>query len=162
MYHTHFNEMRQQYGGLVGPLIVLEPGERWDPTRDLLFLISETDRGALLVNGSAAAPAKDLRVGTRYRIRVADIAAYRQNLFARVMRDTSLATWRPVARDGFTLPAHQAVARPSFATVASGETADFELAASAPGELRLEFGTRNRAGVVAVQGTVLLRVRAAQ
>ena len=160
MYHTHFDEMRQQYGGLVGPLIVVEPGERWDPARDLLFLISETDRGALLVNGSAAALQKDLRVGTKYRIRVADIAAYRQSLFARVVRDTSLVSWRPIARDGFTLPGNQAVTRPSFATVASGETADFELTPSAPGELRLEFGTRNRAGVAAVQGTVLLRVSA--
>ena len=76
-----------------------------------------------------------------------------------MVRDTSLVTWRPIARDGFTLPANQTAARPSFATVASGETADFELAPNVPGEWRVEFGTRNRAGVVAVQGTVLLRVR---
>ena len=31
MYHTHFDEFRQQYGGLVGALVVLEPGEQWDP-----------------------------------------------------------------------------------------------------------------------------------
>jgi manganese oxidase len=162
MYHTHFNEMRQQYGGLVGPLIVLEPGERWDPKRDLLFLISESNRGALLVNGTAAPPAKDLRVGTKYRIRVADITGFRQILLARVMRDTSLATWRPIARDGFTLPAHQTLARPSVATVSSGETADFELVPSAPGALRLELVARSRAGVETVQGTVLLRVSAAE
>jgi FtsP/CotA-like multicopper oxidase with cupredoxin domain len=33
MYHTHFADMRQQYGGLVGPLIVLEPGQKWDAER---------------------------------------------------------------------------------------------------------------------------------
>jgi FtsP/CotA-like multicopper oxidase with cupredoxin domain len=28
MYHTHFNELAQQFGGLVGAIVVLEPGEK--------------------------------------------------------------------------------------------------------------------------------------
>ena len=43
MYHTHLDDIRQQYGGLVGALVVLEPGHQWDPAhggldhgRDLL------------------------------------------------------------------------------------------------------------------------------
>jgi len=158
MYHTHFNELRQQAGGLVGALIVLEPGQRWDPVRDLVFVVSDADQGRVVINGSAAPPATDLHVGTTYRLRIADIAVFRQNLFARVVRDSSLLQWRAVAKDGFTLPAAQATIRPSHATVASGETADFEFTPESPGALRLEIGVPTRGGGVQVQGAVRLHV----
>ena len=76
MYHTHFNDMRQQYGGLVGPLVVLEPGERWDAARELLVMVSDGPHAILRVNGSASPPPRVLRVGTTYLIRAADIAAF--------------------------------------------------------------------------------------
>ena len=158
MYHTHFDELRQQSSGLVGPLIVLEPGERWDPARDLVFVISDGTRGGLVINGMAPAPPKELRVGTTYRLRIADIAVFRQNLRARVTRDSSLVTWRAVAKDGFTLPPGQATARPSIAQVASGETADFEITPDQPGDLLLEIGVPSGPTGFTVQGTVRLRV----
>ena len=34
MYHTHMNEVEQVEAGLSGPLIVLEPGQVFDPARD--------------------------------------------------------------------------------------------------------------------------------
>lgn len=158
MYHTHFNEMRQQFGGLVGPLIVLEPSERWNPDHDLLFLVSDGDEGRLVINGSATPPPRELHAGTTYRIRIADIAAFRQNLLARVVRDSMLVSWRPAAKDGFALPAVQATARPAIARVASGETADFEITPSVPGQLRLELVRVTRAGRV-VEGAASLIVR---
>jgi len=139
MYHTHFNDMRQQYGGLVGPLVVLEPGERWDAARELLVMVSDGPHATLRVNGSAAPRARDLRVRTTYRIRVADIAIYHQHLSVRLVRDSSVMTWRAVAKDGFTLPQQQATVGPSATYVGSGETADFELTPAASGELRLEI-----------------------
>jgi FtsP/CotA-like multicopper oxidase with cupredoxin domain len=156
MYHTHFNEMRQQYGGLVGPLVVLEPGERWDPQRDFLFVVSDGARASVVINGSAKPVPMELRVGTTYRLRIADIAIYRQNLIARVLRDSSVVSWRAVAKDGFRLPANQATVRPSSTRVASGETADFELTLDTPGDFTFEIGVPLRGGGFQRQGAVVL------
>jgi manganese oxidase len=158
LYHTHFNEMRQQFGGLVGALIVIEPGTHWDTTRDLLFVLSDADNGKLLINGSKTPPPKELHVGTTYRVRIADIGGDRGTFRARVMRDSSVASWRAVAKDGFTLPAVQATIQPSIARVGSGETADFELTPDRPGELALQFGTPARGGSFPVDGAVRLSV----
>jgi FtsP/CotA-like multicopper oxidase with cupredoxin domain len=158
MYHTHFAELRQQPGGLVGALIVLEPGQRWDPSRDLLFVVSDADHGRIVINGSAGPPARELHVGTTYRLRVGNIAVFRQALFARVTHDSSLVEWRAVAKDGFTLPAAQATLRPSRAQVSSGETADFELTPDRQGELSLEIGVPRRGGAVLIEGVVKLHV----
>jgi FtsP/CotA-like multicopper oxidase with cupredoxin domain len=158
MYHTHFNEMRQQFGGLVGGLIVLEPGQHWDPSRDLLFVISDDDKGGLLINGSVTPPPSDLRVGTTYRIRIADIAVYRQNLYARIVRDSSTVIWRPVAKDGFTLPKAQAASGPSSARVSSGETADFNFIPESEGDLKLQIAVPSRPAGFQIQGVVRFRV----
>ena len=158
MFHTHFNEMRQQFGGLVGALIVLQPGERWDPSHDLLFLVSDAEHGRVLINGSATPVTRELHVGTTYRMRIANIAGYRMNFAARVMEDSSVASWRAVAKDGFTLPSQQATVRPSVTRVTSGETADFEFTPDRPGDLRFEVGVPGRAGDFQTQGTVQLRV----
>jgi FtsP/CotA-like multicopper oxidase with cupredoxin domain len=158
MYHTHFDEMRQQYGGLVGPLIVTESGESWNPTRDFVFVISDGRRGSVVINGADTPPTKDLVAGRTYRLRIADIAIYRQNLRAQVRRDSALVEWRPVAKDGFTLPANQAVVRRAVAQVASGETADFELTPDRAGEYILEIGVPAGATGIQVQGAVRLHV----
>ena len=159
MYHTHFNEMRQQYGGLVGALIVLEPGQRWDRTRDLLFLISEAENGSLLVNGSAAPPTTEMTAGTTYRLRFANVAVFRPTLFARIARDSaSPLVWRPLAKDGFDLSKMQAVARPSTSPIASGQTADFEFTPEREGDLRLELGTLSNATGEAMQRVLTLHV----
>ena len=158
IYHTHFDEMRQQFGGLAGPLIVLEPGQAWDPNHDLLFFISDAPHGAIVINGSASPAAVNLHPGSTYRIRVANIASDRGNLLVRVVRDSTLESWRPVAKDGFALPVNQATTRPSIARVVTGETADFELTPTTSAELRLEIGSPNPAGGIQVEGTVRLRV----
>ena len=156
MYHTHLNDMRQQYGGLVGPLIVLEPGDKWDASRELLVMVSDGPHASLRVNGAATPPPRDLQVGKTYRIRLADVAIYQQNLQMRLVRDSSVLRWRAVAKDGFTLPAQQATVRASEATVGSGETADFEFTPDAPGDLMLEI---DRLGALRFHTAMILHVR---
>jgi FtsP/CotA-like multicopper oxidase with cupredoxin domain len=147
MYHTHFDDLRQQLGGLVGALLVLEPGERWDRERDLVFLISDGVPQRVYINGSLDPPAVPLRVGRKYRLRLADIAVFRMALNIRLVRDSTVLEWRPIAKDGFALPAAQAVLRPSIVNLPSGETADFEFLPDRPGEVVLEF----RAGAQQLQ-----------
>jgi multicopper oxidase len=158
IYHTHFDEMRQQFGGLAGPLIVLEPGQRWDPTHDLLFFVSDATHGRAVINGSASPAPIELNVGSVYRIRVANIASDRGTLVVRVVQDSTVTSWRPVAKDGFALPASQSTTRPSTARVGTGETADFEFTPATPGELRLEIGDAKPTGGIQVEGAVGLRV----
>jgi FtsP/CotA-like multicopper oxidase with cupredoxin domain len=154
LYHTHFDELRQQYGGLVGALLVLEPGEKWDPAHDLVFLLSDGVPQRMFINGALAPPAKELEVGRTYRLRIADIAVFRLALPVRLMRDSVLVTWRPIAKDGFALPPARATVRPSIADVLPGETADFEFTPDRTGDLLLVVGPANRAP----EATVRLRV----
>ena len=37
MYHSHFNEAKQMGSGLYGPIIVVEPGQRFDPETDKIL-----------------------------------------------------------------------------------------------------------------------------
>jgi FtsP/CotA-like multicopper oxidase with cupredoxin domain len=155
MYHTHFDEMRQQYGGLIGGLVVLEKGERWDPSRDRLFMISDGIPRRLFINGSLAPAPIDLAVGRTYRLRFADIAVYRLSLLVRLVRDSTLVSWRPIAKDGFSLPPGQATVRPSIVNLPPGETADFEFTPERPGDVVLQIGPLNQP----VQGQLVFRVR---
>ncbi|HEV8398865.1 MAG TPA: multicopper oxidase domain-containing protein [Gemmatimonadales bacterium] len=138
MYHTHMDEIRQQYGGLVGALVVLEPGERWDPAHDRVVLISDGVPWRVYINGSLTPAPMELEVGRTYRLRLADIAVFRQVLRVRLVGDSTLLTWRPIAKDGFALPPAQAAVRPSEVNLPSGETADFEFTPDRPGEVALE------------------------
>jgi manganese oxidase len=45
MYHTHLHDIRQQSAGLYGGIVVLEPGEAWDPVRDHVLLLSSNGVG---------------------------------------------------------------------------------------------------------------------
>jgi manganese oxidase len=155
MYHTHFNDMRQQYGGLVGPLVVIEPGQQWDAAREMMVMISDGPHATFRVNGSASPPPRVLRVGTTYRIRLADAAIYHQHVSVRLVRDSSALTWRAVAKDGFTLPAQQATVQPSAVYVASGETEDFDFTPDAPEDLKLEI---DRVGAFAFHADIPLHV----
>jgi manganese oxidase len=155
MYHTHFDDMRQQYGGLAGPLVVLEPRERWDPEHEMIVMISDGPHASFRVNGSASPSPRVLRAGTTYRIRIADAAIYHQHVSVRLVRDSSVQTWHAVAKDGFTLPPQQATAQPSSAFVASGETEDFEFTPDTPTDLKLEI---DRVGGFAFHAAIPLHV----
>src|SRR5712691_6216610 len=64
-----------------------EPGEKWDPEHDLIFLLSDGVRQRMFVNGSLMPPLKELEVGKTYRLLIADIAVFRLSLPVRLIRD---------------------------------------------------------------------------
>ena len=159
MYHPHADEVRQQQAGLSGVLVVLDDPMAWDAAHDKVLLLTvprlEADRGKTLLNGSLAPPPLDLRVGERYRLRVVDVHTFRPSMIVRLLRDSTLVTWRALAKDGMTLPADQATVRPSTQQMGNGETYDFELAPTEPGDLRITVSAAN--GVVLA--TMPVRVR---
>jgi FtsP/CotA-like multicopper oxidase with cupredoxin domain len=144
MYHTHMNDLEQITHGAAGPLIVLEPGERFDPLRDHIYLIQWNGRPplltppGLLVNGepSESAP-KQLAPGVAHRFRLIDIGMAGQ-VRVTLRRDTSLVHWRALAKDGADLPAALRVMQPATRIMTVGETWDFEWLPPGPGVYVLE------------------------
>ena len=146
MYHTHLNDFEQLTSGLYGGIIVLEPGQQYDPARDHLFVAGWDGPGAggrtaplpTVVNGEARPGPLTLAAGVPHRLRFVNIGVAGRFAIS-IFRDSTLATWRRLAKDGADLPASQAVRGPARQVIEVGETFDAEFAA-APGEYRLVFG----------------------
>lgn len=146
LYHTHMDEGAQLPNGLYGALVVMEPGERHDPSTDMTFVIggvAERTRRLTGLNGTSQPPPRTLRAGTRYRFRIANVhlaAAFPVRLVE--LADSSIVqTWHAVAKDGAALP--PALQRDVPATIRAlgvGETYDFYFTPPRPGTFALRFG----------------------
>lgn len=128
IYHTHMDEGTQLVTGAYGPLIVLEPGQAFDPATDLILMIGHAvDAGANhpAINGRHKPPPLTLSPGRTYRLRLINIlpaAAVTVELRA----DSTVLNWRPLAKDGADLPAAMLLAAPStVGAIGAGETYDF-------------------------------------
>lgn len=144
IYHTHVDEVRQEPAGLAGAIVVLEPGQAFDPATDHPVLITspssfEEGRTVVLLNGSAAPAPLVLRAGVPHRFRFVNMTTRRPALWVQLRRDTALVSWRPLAQDGADLPDARRAPGPAFLhNLSIGQTFDFEVVPDAPGELRLE------------------------
>jgi FtsP/CotA-like multicopper oxidase with cupredoxin domain len=148
MYHSHFREASQMSSGLYGPIIVVEPGQRFDPETDRVLFFGTAGKPEnvvfgpftnFLMNGKEQPEAMNLKAGTRYRFRLFNLAGDAPLMVA-IKADTTPVTWRAVAKDGYPLPASQAITQPAVLVFDPGEIYDFEVTPSAPGELKLTFG----------------------
>jgi FtsP/CotA-like multicopper oxidase with cupredoxin domain len=148
MYHSHFREAQQMNSGLYGPIIVVEPGQKFDPETDRVLFFGTGGPpenvvfGPLppfILNGKLQPDAMNLKVGTRYRFRLFNLAGDTPLLLS-VSAGEAPINWRAVAKDGYPLPPSQAVERPAVLMFDPGEIYDFELTPSAAGELSLKFG----------------------
>lgn len=142
IYHTHWHDVAQLTSGLYGPLIVVEPGQKFDPAMDKVFIIGregpDENVSPLLVNGSSQPPPLVLKAGTKYRLRFINIGTNDSDAVVELLSDSKPAPWRAVAKDGWTLPPHQATLRPATQPVTVGETYDFEFDQDHAGELSLQ------------------------
>jgi FtsP/CotA-like multicopper oxidase with cupredoxin domain len=149
IYHTHWHKDEQLGGGLYGPLIVLEPGERYDPETDHVFIIGlngivqEAGREPFALNGSATPDPVVMRAGVPNRLRLINITASNVNLTALLVDRFEQTTWKPLAKDGATLPPEQSALRPARQLVSVGETYDFEIQPSRSEALWLEVRRGN-------------------
>jgi FtsP/CotA-like multicopper oxidase with cupredoxin domain len=159
IYHPHADEVRQQKAGLSGAIIVLDAPEKFDPEHDVVLLVSTprlaADGGTVLLNGTNTPLPRDMRVGERYRFRLVNIHTARPSMIARVMRDSTVLTWRAVAKDGRDLPPDQATVRPAQQQSGNGETYDFEFVPTSPGDIR--FTMSSAAGALLVSMPIRVR-----
>lgn len=142
IYHTHLNDVVQLTSGLYGGIVVLEPGQRYDPARDHLFVVGwdgPDEPARLLVNGDSAPPPKLLERGVTHRLRFVFIGAVNGNTLT-LSDSTGPVTWRAVARDGYEMPSAQRELLPARFRGWAGQTWDFEFQTDRPGTYRLTFG----------------------
>ena len=148
MYHSHFNEAQQMGSGLYGPIIVVEPGQKFDPETDRILFFGTGGAyknvvfgpfPAFLMNGKAQPEAMNLKVGTKYRFRLFNLAGD-VPMLVEVKNGDKPFEWRAVAKDGYPLPPSQAKMRPATLTFDPGEIYDYEFTPKAAGELTLQFG----------------------
>lgn len=142
IYHTHWHDPSQLTNGMYGPLIVLPPGEKFDPTSDLIFVFSIGDFGGLkeiaLINGTPQGKTLDLQAGKTYRLRFINISTNNQGMQVSLRDANGPVEWLSIAKDGIDL---QPAANPTPAqqTISVGETYDVKFSASKPQDLLLDL-----------------------
>jgi FtsP/CotA-like multicopper oxidase with cupredoxin domain len=148
MYHSHFNEAEQISSGLYGPIIVLEPGQKFDPETDRVLIFGAAGPTTnvivgpfphFLMNGKEQPEPMNLKAGTTYRFRLINISD-NMPLVVSLNAGDKPTTWRAVAKDGASLPKLQATSRSAMLMFDPGEIYDFEYTPRAPGDLALRFG----------------------
>jgi manganese oxidase len=149
IYHTHWHDERQLAAGMSGPLIVLEPGQQYDPDVERMVFVSvapPTDKvpDPILVNGSLTPAPLQMKAGNTYRIRLINITADNANFDVTLSSGGNPVTWRAIAKDGADLPAAQALSSPANRqSLTTGETRDFEFRPETAGDLKLEIRAFN-------------------
>ena len=160
MYHPHADEVRQQQAGLSGVLLVLDDPAAFDPTHDVVLLLTVPRREvdvprAVFLNGTTTPAPLQLARGERYRFRLVNLHTFRPSLIARLQRDSTAVRWRAVAKDGMDLPVERAKTQPAVQQMGNGEAYDFEFIPTEAGQLR--FVVTSGVGVPLVSMAVLVR-----
>jgi FtsP/CotA-like multicopper oxidase with cupredoxin domain len=142
IYHTHWHDETQLRNGMYGPLIVLEPGETYDPARDKTFLLSLGNYAPfgplLLLNGTPEPFPLFLNTGTTYRFRFINITDNLADLRWRMTANDAPVDWKIVAKDGAALPPAQVKTSRADLAITVGETWDVEYRADQPGRVDLQ------------------------
>jgi FtsP/CotA-like multicopper oxidase with cupredoxin domain len=140
IYHTHMDETDQLGGGMYGPLLVLEPGETFDPEVDRVFVlggaVDDGEYRTLTINGELDPAPQTLRVGTQYRLRFINITTEATVEMA-LTRDDVPLHWIPRANDGADLPSALQKERVAELRFSAGETYDFLWTPTSAGEVVL-------------------------
>lgn len=157
MYHTHMHDERQLASGLYGALLVLEPGDRFDPDVDHIMVISRGGPGEdapIVLNGTRE-PRLTFKSGATHRLRFVNITPD-DIVSVSLASAAGPASWRPLAKDAAPLPAGDQAPVPARQTMAVGETFDFAYTAP-PGRAGLWMELRSPAGRWHTQGRVTVK-----
>lgn len=160
IYHVHNEPGEQLASGLYAPLIVLEPGDRFDPRTDRIIVLASGRPGVdppTAINGKLSPDTMQFVQGETYRLRFIDIASNEAHILA-LRTATGNASWRQLARDGQDLPIDQQVMQSARVVTAAGVTLDFEFRPTEAGDYALDV-TQILRSVPAGRIVVPIRVR---
>jgi FtsP/CotA-like multicopper oxidase with cupredoxin domain len=142
IYHTHWHDMDQLTKGLYGALIVLEPGEKYDPEHDRLFVVSRGGAdifySPMFVNGMQHPVVSELRAGERYRLRFINITPADDGTVMVLAAEGKPARWTPMAKDGAELPMRYRKDCEAKLKFGAGETYDFAFRPEKSGKFELQ------------------------
>jgi Multicopper oxidase len=159
IYHTHIDEVRQQQAGLSGALLVVDSLESYDPEHDLVLLVTvprkDANSDVVLLNGSSTPAARQMTAGQHYRLRFINVHTARPSMRMRLLRESSLLSWKARAKDGMDLPVDQRLEGPSEIQMGNGETYDFDFVPSGTGDIRLDV--TNAGGILLVSMPIRVR-----
>lgn len=137
-------------GGIYGALLVLEPGERYDPTVDHVLIVGYNgavvpgEGEPIALNGYRdAVPPIRMRVGVPNRLRIINITTNNVAITTQLIDQFDAVQWTPLAKDGATLPAGQGAPRAARQLVSVGETYDFQVESATPKVLWFEVRRGN-------------------
>lgn len=151
IYHTHWHDETQIRNGLYGPLLVLDPGQKFDPDEDRIFVFSVGIYPPLgfvmLINGQPGPDPLPLHTGKRYRFRLINITDNGSDLRVRFLLKGEPVPWRVIAKDGADLPPAQIVTSPADMFLAVGSTCDVEVTLEKRGQLGLQISSEILADV---------------
>jgi len=138
IYHTHLGDLVQLTSGLYGAIVVLQPGQTFDPTTDHVY-VAGANGPHTVVNGDSLLPPIVFAAGT-HRLRFVNI---RPADLVRITlaRDTSAVQWRIVAKDGADYPPARVAPGRADIVMDIGEVYDAEFDAREPGEYVLSIAT---------------------
>jgi len=143
IYHAHMDDVWQLRGGLAGPLIVVDPGKRYDPSTDHIVmltsphLIKDGDK-KVFINGSFAPPAFVFRAGVPQRIRLVNVTTNRARAFVSLASGARILQWDPVAVDGADVDPSRRAPETAAHIITIGQTRDFSFTPTKRGDLRLQ------------------------
>jgi FtsP/CotA-like multicopper oxidase with cupredoxin domain len=144
IYHTHLVDVEQLSSGLFGALIVLEPGQRFDPITDHIFVAGWDgldDPERTILNGETEPTPLVFQAGRTHRMRLVGIGLVRGGYYT-LTEGKDTVQWRAIAKDGADLPPTQATVQRALVRLQAGETYDFEWT-PAPGEYVLSVTMTN-------------------
>jgi len=143
IYHTHAHDATQLVNGLYGPLIVLEPGQTYDPEHDKTFVFGLAKYGPLptmlLINGTPEPYPARLKTGISYRFRMINITDNESEMHVRLVGNDTRRQWKVIAKDGADLPPVQCKSSPAELLISVGETYDVEYKAEQAGDVDLQI-----------------------
>ena len=142
VYHTHWHDLTQLLNGVYGALIVLEPGQKYDPEHDRAIVFGEGKYAPfgylLLINGHPQPDPVQLTAGVTYHLRLINITDDSSDLHVRLSNGSGTVQWKVVGKDGAALPPAQLRMSDANMGITVGEVYDVEYRTDTPGLVNLD------------------------
>ena len=161
IYHTHWHDSAQLAAGIYGPIVVLEPGQRFDPSVDHLIVLGydgayvPPPNEPIVVNGESIPRPLVLQAGVANRLRFINITPDNVAFTVQLLSRFDPHTWTLVGKDGAAVAGRKA--QPSRQLVTVGETYDFEIAPLPANAQNFWMELRRGSGELLAQWRVTVR-----
>ena len=163
IYHTHWHNRAQLAAGIYGPIVVLEPGQTYDPSTDHLVVLGYDGRDLpppnepIVVNGEFKPRPLVLKAGVPNRVRIINITPDNVAFTVQLLQRFDPMVWTLVSKDGAAIADSGRKAQPARQLVTVGENYDFEIAPLPAGAAPIWMELKRGNGEKLIQWPVTVR-----